>query len=512
MLTSILKRQHEHFAAFAETWLLSGAAAVSIWSNGSLVQQWPAEARESPGEIPFMSVPLRTGDHVLGELRVFGLNGSVARERLLNDGALLAQLIRLEDDLEDMTAELVESQDQLLALYDLARHARSHLDIPQTLESLVRITARLTNVQTSFILLNMPDSLRIFVHPTSPVEKQALIDLYTYVHDNDQELLIESPHSTYDLPSGIYNLCVMPIHINGEIIAALGLLNRPEGFSPQAMQLIRAITSQANAQIENVLLHQESLEQTKLQTEMDLAAQAQLHLLPQNPPDIVGLDIYAETRPALNVGGDFYDFIWQPGRPLIFSVGDIAGKGMSAALLMAMSRTSIRSKASFMPNATPAMIMSRSNDDLFEDFVRMRKFATVFVGQYEPQRHELRYTNAGHAPAIYGPLHGSARLLEANGAALGLTHVNAYRNDALRLSPGDVLIIATDGFSDARNRHGEVLSFDRLLDLTDTIKHQPVQDIAQAWFENVEQFEAGYPQDDDQTIIVIKVALAADAP
>jgi sigma-B regulation protein RsbU (phosphoserine phosphatase) len=307
------------------------------------------------------------------------------------------------------------------------------------------------------------------------------------------------------LPLGIYNLCVSPIEVRGEIIGALGLINRPDGFSSSALQLIRAIVGQASAQIENVLLHQESLEQTKLQTEMDLASQAQLHLLPQSPPQVAGLEIYAESRPALHVGGDFYDFIYRPGRPFIFSLGDVAGKGMSAALLMAMSRTAIRSKANFMPRATPEMIMSRSNDDLYGDFAQVRKFATVFVGQYEPAHRTLLYTNAGHSPVIYCPQGGHAHILDANGSAMGIMHINSYQNQTLTLHPGDVLVVATDGFSEARNTHREIFGFDRLTDLTEQLTHLSAHDIARVWFDTIAAFEAGCPQDDDRTLIVIKV-------
>jgi sigma-B regulation protein RsbU (phosphoserine phosphatase) len=480
---------------------------VTIWSNGSILAQWPHHSSDTILVSPDLQAVLGVDGVVLGEIHIVGLTGSAAQERLTTDARMLTHLIKLEDDLEDMTAELIESQDQLLALYNLAQSTRSHLDMSQTLQSLAQLTARLVNVQASFMVLDMPGALDIASYPVGLLDDDALAALFHDMQQRKEEMIWNNASTHAMLPAGIYNLCMVPIRVGGSIIAALGLLNNPYGFTAPDLQLLRAIAAQAAAKIENLLLHHETLAHTKLQTEMDLASQAQVNLLPQRPPYVGGLDIYAESRPALHVGGDFYDFIYKPGSPLFFSLGDVAGKGMSAAMLMAMTRTAIRSKASFMPRATPEMIMNRSNDDLADDFARGRKFATVFVGQYEPTQRRLLYTNAGQSPVIYCPHGGAAQLLEANGTAMGTLHMVPYGNQALFLQPGDVLFIATDGFSEARNEGREIFGFDRLTDLIGTIASAAVsaQEIATTCFNVVDGFENGFTQDDDRTLIVIKV-------
>lgn len=505
MLTTLLHQQYEQFANLAATWLASGATAISIWSNGRMLAQWPIETQETLSSLATLSAPLRLGNTIFGELRVSGLNGSAAQERLRTDADLITQIIRLEDELEDMTGELIETQDQLIALYDLTRSMRSHLDISQTLGSLARTTTRIANVQVGFMLMDHSSRIEVVSHPVSVLDNDVLFRLFDQMRSSGDEVILDSENQPEELPEGVYNLCLVPIHVSGNIIAAMGLLNRPHGFTSLDLKLVRAIAGQAAAQIENVLLHQETLERMKLQTEMELATQAQLHLLPQLPPQVAGLQIYAESRPAMHVGGDFYDFVHQAGKPFIFSVGDVAGKGMSAALLMAMSRTAIRSKASFMPRATPASILSRSNDDLYGDFAELRKFATVFVGQYEPVSRKLVYTNAGHSPVIYCPRGGHARLLEANGSALGMLRVNAYHDQMLLMHPGDVLVAGTDGLSEARNPQRELFGFERLLQLTEKLVTHSAREIADALFQAAINFEAGFPQDDDQTLVVVKV-------
>jgi sigma-B regulation protein RsbU (phosphoserine phosphatase) len=470
-----------------------------------MLAQWPQDPVMPQNDLPTLRAPVRSGDDVVGELQVVGLNDRISQQRLTLDAALLAQLLKAEDDLEDMTAELVESKDHLLALYDLTQSMRNNLGVVQTMRSLAQVTARIINAQVVFLLLNAPGYLEVVSHPVSLVDDSLLLDLFRQVQQRHREVIIDGRSSDYQLPNGVYNLCMLPIDLGGAVVAAVGMINGPGGFTSPDLKLLEAVAAHAGAQIENVLLHQETLVQAKLQTEMDLAKQAQTHLLPDHPPRVSGLDIYAETRPALHVGGDFYDFIYQAEKPFVFSLGDVAGKGMSAALLMAMTRTAIRTKATFMPSATPDMIMNRSSDDLFGDFAQMNKFATVFVGQYRPDSRELTYTNAGHAPVIYYPCGGTARLLEANGSAIGVLHRQPYTRDTLQMNPGDLLIIATDGFSEARTAQREMFGFERLLELTDMLSGHSARKVAELWFEAIAEFEAGYTQDDDQTLMVIKV-------
>ena len=153
----------------------------------------------------------------------------------------------------------------------------------------------------------------------------------------------------------------------------------------------------------------------------------------------------------LQVGGDFYDFLHLDGRPFTFTVGDISGKGLPAALLMAMTRTVIRAKVHDAPTPTPEHVVGRSNKELYDDFTEVNMFATVFVGQYQPLNREMLYANAGHSPVIYCPAGGKARLLKADGTAVGILPTSLSENQRLIFRPGDVLVVATDGLNEAHN-------------------------------------------------------------
>ena len=243
---------------------------------------------------------------------------------------------------------------------------------------------------------------------------------------------------------------------------------------------------------------------TGLQNEMDLARRIQSSLFPKEPPRLEGLDLWGVSRPASHVGGDFYDFIARPDLPFTFLVGDVSGKGMPAALLMSMARTVIRAEADYRPAPTPETVLLRSNARLYEDFTRAGMFATVFLGQYEPSRRELLFANAGQSPVIFCPTAGRSRLLEADGTALGVLLDNLSCNQCLHLAGGDVLVAATDGLNEARNPLGERFGYDRLLRHVEALACLPARDIAEGLFNAVQDFCAGEPQEDDQTVVVLR--------
>jgi sigma-B regulation protein RsbU (phosphoserine phosphatase) len=169
-----------------------------------------------------------------------------------------------------------------------------------------------------------------------------------------------------------------------------------------------------------------------------------------------------------------------------------------------MVRTALRGKANFMPLLDPVKIMTRANEDLYADFTEVGMFATVFVGMYESTKRTLYYANAGHAPVIYRPAGCLSRLLEADGVPMGVLDDPLCTIQAVPLGPGDLLVLATDGFNEAISPDGAMFTIERLLTLMDVIGDQPASVIAAALFAAVAAFSAGREQSDDQTLVVIK--------
>ena len=524
-LSSLLDARREQFASLAHAWLTSGAGSFSVWADGQPLMTWPrdpspphAGMRTCSGMHTHSGVaaPIIVQDHTIGELRVSAPDTPAVRARLGADARLIAQLADLEGEIEDLTAELIENQDQLLALYNLTRFhrrtqpARALVDVQSMLDSLAHEVARLTETRCACFFLvdarGVPGGEPLVSQSPEPfIALKTLMDLFQRARANKRELMLTSD----DLPPALQDttgtLLVIPTDVRGTRCAGI-LLAVPQGIkvtSPD-LKLAFTISEQVSAQVENALLYQELLERTKLQTEMELAKQVQARLLPQRIARVPGLDVAARSRAALQVGGDFYDLIFRPGNPFIFTVGDVTGKGMSAALIMAMSHTVLRSAANFMPDPTPQNLLRRLNENLYADLTDLSLFVTTFTGHYNPVGRELACSNAGHSPVIYKPARGHARLLEADSPPIGVLPESLADTLAFTFQPGDVLVVATDGFSEARNADDELYGNERFAQRVEELSTRPAQAIADGLFETIDQFATGHTQDDDQTLVVLK--------
>jgi sigma-B regulation protein RsbU (phosphoserine phosphatase) len=486
----------------AAAWLELGAQHVGLWAEGQLIFGWPGQSAP-PGM--HLAAPIKVNGQVCGELRVYGSFPKALERRVKADADLVAHLATLETEINSMTLELIDNQDQLLALYDLTQSTRSRFEIGEVLYLLARESARLVKAAQAFALLYIPGGEPVVAHvPTPRFSENTLFDYYDRIRVTEQKVLYNSEVPPDQSRTGVQSLLVMPIRVRGEIVAILGLVNKHGGFHTPDSKLVTAIADQAGAQIETVLLYQETLSQAKLHTEMELAQQVQARLLPRESPLVNGLDVFCGSLAASQVGGDFYDFYDQPGQPFRFAIGDITGKGMPAALIMAMSRTLLRSKVRSLPSPSPADILGSANDDMYEDFTETGMFATAFLGEYHHREHALYYANCGHSPIIYCPVGGPASIIEADSPPLGVLPMSLAENRMVPFNPGDVLIAATDGFSEARNNAGELFGYDRLLALVEQCAEHSAHDLGHALFDAVAAFSSGHLQDDDQTLVVIK--------
>lgn len=499
-IRSIITTHYGPISHIAKTWLAWGASSFSVWSDDRVVATWPVSV--SPAQ-PGLTVPIQLGGRTIAKLHVTGCDEQCA-ERLRSDAQLLGTILNAETDLEQMTAELWEAQDQLLALYELSQATRTLRTIEEAVRRLAEEAARLVKVQGALVCL--PPLL--VQRPAELAEPAQLLALCAPVLADGRELLLSAPEA--DLPAGVEQLYIAPVHSRSGVAAALGLCNRPGGFSAPDLKLARAIADHAGAQIENILLQQEMLSQERLRVELEVARRVQIQLLPPASPRVAHLDLFAQSRPALQVGGDFYDVVCEPGRQPIFLLGDVSGKGLSAAFITGMLRSIARSCARFMPAATPARVLSRTNHDLYDDLTLLEAFATMVVLQHDPAARQLRCANAGHAPLIYRPPGGPARLLESDSAPVGVLPLELCADQTLPFGPGALLLAATDGFNEARGPDGELFGYQRLLELVDRLADQPAAAIGRALFEAVDAFAAGRDQDDDQTLIVLKEAQALE--
>jgi sigma-B regulation protein RsbU (phosphoserine phosphatase) len=512
MLSEYLNFHQDDIQILARSWLESGASSFSLWEADQVLASWPRTDKE-PASIEAAIMASSEGG---GRLRVSGLTGPASQKRLEAEAAMISQVLDAEAALDGMTDELIEKNDQLVALYDLTKSMRSQLDIEKALKTLAVQAHRMVVCEhaTAF-LVTADDRLIMAQAKDQRLDERSARALLMQAKEHQRPIILSGRESRPINGAGlgmqtlgIDQVLLVPIPIKGECRSVLVLTSkRGTEFTSPDMKLAQAMAEQAGAQIENAQMHAELIDQAKLQAEMQLAKDVQLRLLPRDVPVEAGIEIFAASQPALDVGGDFYDFIHKGSdQALVFTLGDVSGKGISAALLMSRAQMVLHKAARFMPEPSPMEILNRANDDLYEDFTEVGMFATVFVGEFDRETRTLGYANAGHSPVIYYPADGEAQILKADGVPLGVLPINFCEDHRIRMEPGDIMVVATDGFSETRSPDDEMFGYDRLLRLLEEMKDLSAESIACSFYDAIHTFSNNGPQDDDETLVVVKGA------
>jgi sigma-B regulation protein RsbU (phosphoserine phosphatase) len=251
-------------------------------------------------------------------------------------------------------------------------------------------------------------------------------------------------------------------------------------------------------------LRRTTAEKERYTRELEIAKEIQDNFLPETTPDIPGMDIAAVTIPAMEIGGDFYDFI-----PVIkdrhgFVIADVSGKGVSAALFMALSRTLIRASGQEHPD--PSVAIQQANRLIYEDG-RSSMFVTVFYGVLDVPSMTFTYVNAGHNPPLLvrGDPPAIRPLGEGRCIALGVVPEVDMSVASLKLEPNDIIALYTDGVTEAFNPQDEDFGEVRLMDYLQKHRHYPAREIIDGLLEEIRRFCGSAPQSDDITVVIIKI-------
>jgi len=293
-------------------------------------------------------------------------------------------------------------------------------------------------------------------------------------------------------------------------IISLGEKRSEAPYSGTDLRLLKSVATQTALALSNAELTSaiavEIGRREKLNREIEIAREVQERLFPQRLPAIAGLDYFGRCRTALGVGGDYYDFLALPDGRLGVALGDVSGKGIAAALTMASLQASLRADALRAGNDIAGLI-TRVNAMLYDASTEDR-YATLFYAQYDPATHRLSYVNAGHCPPILlrsAAKHGTVeRLDQAGGTVVGLLPECAYEQAEVSLSPGDLLVIYTDGFSEAMNPNLEEWGEPRLIDPIAACNDLPAKNSITKIMQAADTFASGAPQSDDMTLVILR--------
>jgi serine phosphatase RsbU (regulator of sigma subunit)/DNA-binding NarL/FixJ family response regulator len=266
---------------------------------------------------------------------------------------------------------------------------------------------------------------------------------------------------------------------------------------------VQSLAAQISSALHSAEVYAQTLVQERVTRELALAAQMQTSLLPKTLPDVPGWQLAARLDPARETSGDFYDFIPFPDGRLGILVADAADKGMGAALYMTLSRTLIRTYAAEY-DTRPDLVLSATNRRILMD-TRAELFVTVFYAILDPVAGRLAYCNAGHNPPflLNTQNKGPVQALSRTGLPLGVFEDTAWTQDVVEIAPGDVLLLYTDGITEAQDRQGAFFSEKRLLEVAQANLGRSAQDIQDALITQVREFSGDAPQSDDITLMVV---------
>lgn len=302
---------------------------------------------------------------------------------------------------------------------------------------------------------------------------------------------------------------LLPLVANNRVLGFLSLgPKRSEApYSPSDVRLLESVALQTGLALENSRLTEEMAheiaQRERMARELEIARDVQQRLFPQESPAIAGLDYEGKCRPAATIGGDYYDFLPLPGGRLGFAIGDVSGKGIPAALLMASLRASLRGLA-ISASGDIAELMANLNRLIYEASPSDR-FATLFYGVFDPAARTFRYVNGGHNPPIlFRPAIGEVVRLKEGGLMIGGFRSARYDQGCVPLSPGDTMVMFTDGISEAVNPEGEEFGEERVINALRADSGLPAARLGDRILDALDSFTSGAPQQDDITLVVVR--------
>ncbi|MFZ0275778.1 MAG: SpoIIE family protein phosphatase [Candidatus Sulfotelmatobacter sp.] len=299
----------------------------------------------------------------------------------------------------------------------------------------------------------------------------------------------------------------------------------PVKSTDQLAQLSLSFNSMTES-IEKLI--QEQKEKQRLEGELAIAQEVQAQLFPRQVTELESLEVHGFCRPARTVSGDYYDFLTASSHKLILAVGDISGKGISAALLMATIHSAVRAYSiESLPQmrepvavgavagagrimaawpegieVSPGALLSLLNHQLYES-TPPEKYATLFLGIYDGRSHRLTYSNGGHLPPILIAKDGAVRRLETGGTVVGLFDHMMYDEGAVEMHPGEIFLAYSDGVTEPENDFGE-FGEERLIDLVSANRRLPLVQISQTVTSAVDDWIGDNEQPDDITLVLAR--------
>lgn len=425
-----------------------------------------------------------------------------------------------------------ESYDAERILVELSETVRTMVETRPLLETVAQRISESLHVPRIVVLLGNAGVFRpayTLGHLPKPEEhfgEGAAMVKYVRRSHKPTRVYLDDPHSwVYTAPGMTEEERLLLASLGAELLLpmsgkdklvgfiSLGAKRSEEPYSGDDLRLLQSVATQTALALENSRLTEaiarETAHRERVNRELEIARDVQQRLFPQQLPPIAGLDYFATCRPALRVGGDYYDFLPLREGKLGIAIGDVSGKGIGAALMMASLQASLRGQL-LHGNGELTCLMASINRLMYEAS-EMDRYATFFYAEYDPRQCCLTYVNAGHnAPMLCRKREGNwaVQRLETGGTVVGLLPDISFQQATVGLETGDLLVAFTDGISEAMNPTGEQFGEQRLMKAIEFSEALTAAEIVKQLLSAIDTFAAGAPQHDDMTLLVMRLVLA----
>ncbi len=417
----------------------------------------------------------------------------------------------------DEIARLNRKIARLSTLIEVNGLISSSLDLDTILENVMSISKKVMNADASSLMrVDEKTNELIYQVAQSAVGEKLKHEfrlkmgqgIAGMVAETGEPLLLEDAythpkfHRAHDDATGYRtkSMITVPLKIGGRVTGVAQVINRLDGkpFDRDDLELFIALAGMVAIALENARMHQQILEKQRLVKDMEFARTVQESFLPQKGPEVRNYGFSSHYTPALEVGGDFYDFIPLDRDRTGIVIGDVSGKGVPAALFMAKLGSDMRTLA--FTETSPAAALMKLND-LLAGRSRRGMFATLLYVELDAASGRLTLCNAGHLPPIVRKADGSlVRLAAASGAPLGMLPGMKFSQETAVIGPGDTVVLYTDGIVEAMNAREELYGYERFEALLRKGSGDP-EALKGAILSDVDRFTGLSPQHDDMTLV-----------
>jgi len=410
---------------------------------------------------------------------------------------------------------------QISSLHHLSRAISSEFDMEKLVVTIVKLATEVTESDFSWLELNdlktkeltLVSSINIR-EGEKRIRKPSFTDSLSLWLKTNKEPFLNNQTSKSQVAKNLCkwkkdlnSLLALPLIIGDDFIGFLYAGKKVEfGFEYDDADMLRAFCEQAAVAIENTRLVEESIVNERLEQELKIAHEAQMKLLPKDMPKLENIELDAVCITANEVGGDYYDFFEIDKERLGVVIGDVSGKGTSAAFYMAEVKGIMEALA--IANQTPKNLLVPTNETLYKNFDR-KTFISLIYGIIDVKKKNFIFCRAGHCPVLMAtPDKDGCKLLEPKGLGVGLDSGPLFEKSLQQLNmplkTGYVYLLYTDGLTEARNRTGEEFGEDRLTNVFTAVKNLSAHEIKKRIIHEVYTFFDGENATDDMTFLIIK--------